>query len=164
MIKNRVHILMERSTNPNITGYEVLASSLMVFGVVGVQKTIAVIPNPKGINPIKVRMNLNGAIVPRSDIYSRIYTLKHKSIILNQDHYVKVIINGTEIERGLYVLNEYSSQLLIYIVINDEDIVEAEYYIDGIEYEFISENEERYVVRPMIDSSNAFISRHNILI
>lgn len=155
---------MERVTNPNVVGYEVLASSLAVFGVIGPQRRIAVIPNPKNINPIKIRTKLQNPKALSSDIYSRFYSLKHKSIIVNQDYNIKVIINGAEVDKDLYVLNIVNSQLIIYIVISEQDIVEVEYYIDGVEYEFISENDERYVVRPITDETNSFIGRHNVLV
>jgi len=159
MINSNVHITFERIVNRNITGYEVLATDY----ITAIQKRIAVIDNPTSPNAVKFFTRIYDTDRPRSDIYTRIYDLKHDSILLDQDHKIKVIVNGAEIDSGLYIINQVKNQLLIFAMVKDDDVVEIEYYIDGIEYDFVATSQQSFTVKPIINEDDVLIGRHNIL-
>lgn len=159
MINSDVRITFERIVNRNITGYEVLATDKMT----AIQKRIAVIDNPVTPMPVKFFTRIIDTDRPKSDVYTRIYDLKHKSILLDSEHVIKIFINGEQIDSSLYIINTVKQQLLIFALVQDDDIVEIEYYIDGIEYEFTATKEQTYTVKPIIDESNVLIGRHNLL-
>ena len=159
MINSNVRITFERILNRNITGYEVLATDKMT----AIQKRIAVIDNPTSPIAVKFFTRIYDTDRPRSDIYTRIYDLKHKNIMLDQEHAIQVFVNGDKIDSSLYIINTVKQQLLVFALVKDTDIIEIEYYIDGIEYEFVANKEQTYTVKPIIDENNVLIGRHNIL-
>ena len=83
--------------------------------------------------------------------------------MINQDYGLRVFVNGEPIAKDLYVLNQTKRQLIVFAIIKDTDTIEVEYYIDGIQYEFVSECDETYAIKPIISESNVLIGRHNIL-
>lgn len=160
MIKNKINIVFERIQNINIIGYEILVTD----PITAMQKRIAVIDNPKDMNPVRIKERVIDTDRPRSDIYSRIYDIRHKNLIVNQDTHMKVFVNGEIAPTDLYILNQVKQQLIVFAIIKDDDFVELEYYIDGIEYEMISDSEGEVTVKPLFNDTNVTVGRHSILV
>lgn len=160
MIENKVKIFMERITDKNIIGYEVLATD----SITAIQECIAVIDNPKTQNPILVKSKPQIIKKEYYDIFSKEFHLKHKNIIIDQDHTIKVLINGSSVDNKCYMYDKENQKLIIFVIIEETDEIDVEYYIDGVEFEFVSKNYSSYDVKPIINENNVLIGRHNVLV
>lgn len=160
MIKNEITIQMERLTDKNVTGYEVLAVNPMTAR----QQCIAVIDNPQEENPIKIKRTLKESKAANRDPFTRIVDIPHSSVIINQKYGITLYINGEVVPIEMYLFNRSGSYIIIYIATNELDVIEAEYYIDGMEFSFTTEGTYQYSVKPIIDEENVLIGRHTKLI
>lgn len=159
-LKNKVTITFERSLNRHVTGYEILATNPST----AIQRRLAVLDNPKSPNAIKVKTKLELVKKDYTSSYSKSYRLKHYNILIDQNYRMKVWLNGEILDSSLYIISKSDNELVIYVVLKDDDSIEAEYYIDGMTYEFTTESAETYTAKPIINPTNVLIGRHNSLI
>lgn len=159
-LKNKVTITFERSHDRHVTGYEILATDPKT----AIQRRLAVLDNPESPSPIKTKLKLELMQKEYTSSYSKSYRLKHYNIILNQDYGMKIWLNGEILDSSLYVINANDRELVIYVVLKDSDLIEAEYYVDALKYEFTTELAETYTAKPIIDPTNVLIGRHNSLL
>lgn len=157
----KVKLVFERITNPDVISYEVLSNPSNTR----IQQRVFVIDNPKDINPIKVCAKFGIIDNINSDKYTQIFQLKHKNLVLDESNLLKVYKNGEEFDRGLVTINKNARQLFMYCELGEEDIITVEYCIDGIEFEFETDQPDNtYTVRPMVDEQSSLLGKHSILL
>lgn len=156
-----VHIVFERLTNPDVISYEVLSSPPNTR----LQERVFVIDNPKDINPVKVTVEFSKNDNINTDKYTQMFSLKHNSMLIDDKMFLNVSLNGEPFSRELVYINKKAKLLFIYYELQDDDIITAEYHIDGVELEFQTAYEDYvYTVKPIIDGQSSLVGKHNILV
>lgn len=158
---DKIKIVFERITNPEVMSYEVLSNPPNTR----IQDRVFVIDNPKDINPVRVFAKFGKNDNLNTDKYTQIFQLKHTSILLDEKQFLTVYLNGVEFDSGLVTINKQYQQVFMYYELKEGDIVEFQYYIDGVEFEFDTNYPDNtYTVKPMVDQQSSLIGKHSILL
>ena len=148
-------IIFKRIPDINILAYKITGKQT-VNGQ-SVSSTLATIDNPTSPHPLKLRKKVE---------YNptRIFTLED-DVYYNEEHQVSVYINGKQLIEILSLYNPEKKQVqLLYQNLTEFDIIEIEYYYDGIEFVHNANQLWDYSVEYIIDYSNNNVGDHNILI
>lgn len=149
-------IRFNRIDDRSVLNY-ILEADRVVNGDV-VTEQVAIIPNPKTVNPIKIRQTFT------PNEFSK-YVLSQSNVLYDNTYPIKVYINGRKLGDVLRTYNTLSQEVTIdYSKIVPWDIIDIEYYFDGIEYKHAATEDCSYKVKIDIDYSLNTVGNHNILV
>jgi hypothetical protein len=151
--QNRIRF--KRISDPSILGYEIKAKQ--IIDDEEVITLLAAIDNIQSPNPIKV--------LKKVDYNSDLEFLIEDDVFWNDQHEVSVYINGRKLIDALVTyLYEKKLVSVLYNNITEFDIIEIEYFYDGMEYFHNTSVPTEYFIDLIIDRTSNNIGDHNVII
>lgn len=155
-VVNTNQIIFDRIDDSNIKGYDIKVIEVNDSGE-EFRYTLATIINPKIGSPIKTIEKVKYSSNKR-------YKLNKTKVYYDTVYRINVYINSQKLNPIFINFNPESKTVFIeYNNIQIDDIIEIEYYFDGITYEHITNNSCEYYVDMIIENSNS-IGNHNLLL
>jgi len=149
-------IRFNRIDDRSIMNYILEANRITSQGVV--TEKVATIPNPKTVNPVKIKEQF-------SPNENNKYTLSQDIVLYDATYPIKVYINGRKLNDVLRVYNTLDKEVTIdYTEIQPWDIIDIEYYFDGIEYKHTTSEKCNYKIKLDIDYTLNTVGNHNVIV
>jgi hypothetical protein len=148
-------IVFKRLADINVTAYKILGKQ--TINGESVTTTLATIPNPSSPTPVKIRKKFD--YNPKLE-----FEIKDE-VFYNDEHDVAAYINGRKLIDVVTLYNPSKRTVtLLYQGITEFDIIEIEYYYDGIEFIHDTDKPTEYIVELVVDYTSNNVGDHNILI